>query len=82
VTVEAGAYTVTLTFPPGAVSEPVIVSFQPAISSPALSGLAFQGRAFACASGLLITPHGWSLTEDTSEVYLPGAELGGDDGES
>jgi hypothetical protein len=28
------------------------------------------------ASGLLITPHGWSLTEDTSEVYLPGTELG------
>jgi hypothetical protein len=31
---------------------------------------------YHCTSGLLITPHGWSLTEDTSEVYLPGAELG------
>jgi hypothetical protein len=38
---------VTLSFPPGAVSEPVFVTFQLTPSPPAPSGLAFLGKAFA-----------------------------------
>ena len=42
---EAG--TVRLSFPPGAVSEPVMVSLQPVVSPAAPDGLAFLGQAFA-----------------------------------